>query len=205
MKPRGARSELVSIARSVGALALLLQAAACRAPHELSLFEEKPPKEPPKAMPAPCPPEAEQTTPCTECTTDTECGAAKPACVAGRCVACSTDEHCSKDQVCNPVAAQCTKPCTQSEDCSEKDRKACDLNAAYCVECVVDTDCTKADRPRCEIQAGACVACIEDTDCSGAKAHCSASHACVECVAEPQCPDAGGCELDAATCTVPKP
>jgi hypothetical protein len=202
MKLRAARSSLVRFARRSAALALVLSA--CRAPHELDLFEEKPPKEPPPAMPvAPCPPE--QTATCAECVTDAECGAMKPACAAGRCVECSGDEHCPMDQACNRALAQCTKRCTQNEECSEKDRKLCDLNAAYCVACVADTDCTKADRPRCEIQTGSCVQCVEDGDCSGATPHCAASYSCVECALDTQCPDAGVCDLERATCAASKP
>jgi hypothetical protein len=189
MKPCAARAPLGRAARYVGAAILLLQVSACRGPHELALFEGKPPK----------------TASCAECATDSECGAAKPACAAGRCVACSADEHCPMDQVCNRVAAQCTRQCAQSEECSDKQAKLCDVNAAYCVECVADTDCTKVDRPRCETQAGSCVFCIEDSDCTGVMAHCSTNHTCVECVEDSQCPDAGACDLERAKCTAPKP
>jgi hypothetical protein len=188
----------------VSVLLLLLQATSCRAPHELELFEGKAPK-PPPAMPAPCPPDPALASTCAECTTEAECGAAKPVCVTGRCVACTADEHCQKDRACNTATTECAKRCAQNEECTDKEAKVCNPTAAYCVECVTDPDCTKPDRSRCETQTGSCVACLDDSDCMGATLHCSPARVCVQCLADEQCPDAGTCDLERTKCAPPEP
>lgn len=144
----------------------------CGETRELELFPKKTPAPAPDSEKlcgaVECPRErrvcvAEQ---CVECDSDTDCGAAKPACVQNTCVACRVDEQCPEDKVCQTAAYRCTEPCIENAQCTDKNRKLCDVERGWCVPCLLPADC--ADNRICDISVNSCVDCTTDDDCGDA-------------------------------------
>ena len=125
---------------------------------------------------------------CVECTTNTQCTGATPACDAAskRCVPCQGTVGCTAPYVCSPSAALCVLPCTgmggnecpgfidmcrsnvcsacnDDEDCASG--MLCDKRLGRCVGCLSDMNCAGAT-PKCHQTTGLCEACIHSTDCA---------------------------------------
>ncbi|MBI2372665.1 MAG: hypothetical protein HYV07_01570 [Deltaproteobacteria bacterium] len=105
---------------------------------------------------------------CPACFSDADCAGSGdgPACdrVAGRCVPCMNDSHCSGSlRGCRTQSRTCVE-CTRPEHCPSG---TCDTTRSACTTCVRDSDCPTA-RPHC-VSGGSearCDECVRDSDCA---------------------------------------
>jgi len=140
---------------------------------------------------------------CGGCTDGNECKArdlSKPVCGAsGACVACDTDKDCGgTTPFCGPQKSCVACDKAQTRSCADLNgaTPVCGTSGA-CVQCGKDMDCSSSPTtPFCS-DAGSCVACgtvVTTRTCmtlTPAKPVCSSTTgACVECVANNDCPDA---------------
>lgn len=98
------------------------------------------------------------TNTCVRCRSDADCDSFLPACQAGKCVACTVDQHCAR---------YTTRP-------------RCDATTNGCVECRTNSDCPSDLLPHCDLSISFCSLCETDADCVGhAVAQCNAGR-CAE-------------------------
>ncbi len=142
------------------------------------------------------------------CAADGDCGIASLHCMAGACVACTSDAHCTTPGlprcdlalhrciecgVSNDCAANqtcrtghCFTPCVTATTCTAATPRCDD---GFCVQCDDGVGCTTASTPHC--LSHRCVGCLADTDCAGTTPHCDVvTRACVQCQANTDCPNA---------------
>src|SRR5262245_48965656 len=79
------------------------------------------------------------------CMDNTACRVPRPYCDNGKCVACTTDDHCGVALVCKNGG--CVPGCNAQKGCG--DAGACDLVSGTCKTCMNDTECTDPANPRC--------------------------------------------------------
>ena len=143
------------------------------------------------------------------------CGTQVCDVASGRCVECTTDNHCTKDAAKGFCVADTCRGCTASgaTGCASRaDRKTvCATTGAavdQCVECAGDPDCVDSAKSFCI--ANACTGCqtAPTTACSSrstSKPVCAASGAlggqCVECAVDGDCQDPTKSFCVANTCT----
>jgi Cys-rich repeat protein len=131
------------------------------------------------------------------------------------CVQCASDADCDLGKIC--LVGSCGDGCSRTHGCP-LDGGVCEADAGYCVECNVDADCRDPKRAFCDgvtnhrcyecnprndtcLAPNLCVAdnggyacqfrCKTDYDCTYAPLtpHCSsASHECVACLQDSDCP-----------------
>lgn len=135
---------------------------------------------------------------CLECARSSQCGTGK-VCRASRCVECGDDRDCGQGSCVNNECVECV----DSSDCLVPN--SCAARTCRNNVCV---DGTAEDIPaqcalsgggpgRCNAQ-GACVECLADGDCPGSTPFCSAAGACIQCRSGADC-DSGVCD-DNGTC-----
>lgn len=123
---------------------------------------------------------------CVECGGNSDCGAAQPFCVLGRCEACATNANCGTGQACYPRDHTCQAVCTATS-CSG-DTPICDATSGACVGCVTSKDCAGTNRPICSAKTGQCSECAANADCGAAQPVCSLRNGeCVECLVDGDC------------------
>jgi hypothetical protein len=153
------------------------------------------------------------------CAEDADCPLPSLHCLAGACVACFEDQHCTKAGYprCDLALHRCvecgvTSDCAanqacQSERCVTLCAGGCPPTAPRCDDSVCgecDTDdgvlCTSATASRCYQHS--CVGCLDDDDCGGATPRCDVvTKACVQCETDADCPaSAPICDPGAGTC-----
>jgi hypothetical protein len=153
------------------------------------------------------------------CAQDADCPLSSLHCLAGACVACYEDQHCTQAGfprcdlavhrcVACGVASDCAANQTcKSERCVTLCAGGCPASAPRCDDSVCgdcDTDdgvkCTSVTASHCYEHS--CVACLADGDCGGATPRCDVvTNACVQCQTDGDC-TAGApfCDLDRGTC-----
>jgi hypothetical protein len=153
------------------------------------------------------------------CAQDADCPLSSLHCLAGACVACYTDQHCTTAGFprCDLALHRCVQ-CGVASDCaanqacrSERCVTLCTggcpasmprCDDSICGQC--DTDdgvpCTSAATPHCSEHL--CVGCLGDGDCSGATPKCDVVTAsCVQCQSDTDCPsNAPYCDVGAGMC-----
>jgi len=153
------------------------------------------------------------------CAQDAGCPLSSLHCLAGACVACYEDQHCTQAGFprCDMALHRCVacgaaSDCAASQTCkSERCVTLCSAGCpasaprcddSVCGEC--DTDdgalCPSATASHCYQHS--CVACLVDGDCGGATPRCDAvTKSCVQCQTDPDCPSgAPFCDLTNGTC-----
>lgn len=129
---------------------------------------------------------------CVDCAGNSDCGAAKPFCVTGRCTECGTTGDCGTGRACFPESHTCQPACNGPGTCTNGDAPICDTSSGACVGCLTDKDCG-GDRPVCDQVHGQCGQCLSNSDCGAAAPVCNvAASRCVTCIVDDQC-DGGKC------------
>jgi hypothetical protein len=132
---------------------------------------------------------------CVECFNDSDCGAASPFCVLGRCEQCRTSADCNTGQVCQPDENRCDVPCTANGDCPG-DTPTCHVPTGTCVECLMNSECP-ADEPICDPNRAQCGECITNADCGAAEPICNLQNGnCEQCLVNEHCPGGSICTGD---------
>lgn len=117
------------------------------------------------------------------CASSTSCSATEPLCSVGRCVGCTSHEHCSRfaDTPACGSAGACVPCASDSKARCGGATPACDPLVHRCVECVVDGDCPDDQKSTCS-PARRCDACMRDADCARFGKVCeTTSGRCVQC------------------------
>ncbi len=144
---------------------------------------------------------------CVPCTNDTHCTLAEHTrcdTALHRCVGCGTDGDCGGGK-CQPDTHRCVTPCTTITQCITAEAPLCDTAKGFCVRCTAGggggTCSFTPDTPFCD-PGGFCVGCLADTDCSGATPRCDPTLGkCVQCTSGSDCPGAAQCDPSNGTCT----
>jgi hypothetical protein len=138
-----------------------------------------------------CPVLCDTSLGCVECLDDSDCGAAAPACIYGRCEQCGDKADCPDGQSCYPENHECRPSCTSGQDCTG-DAPICDATGA-CVGCETDMDCPSGE-PLCDPLTKQCVECTSSTDCGAASPVCDLPRGdCVLCLVDGDCGDGEVC------------
>jgi hypothetical protein len=142
---------------------------------------------------------------CVACTSDAHCTKEDfTRCDAAlhRCVGCGNDGDCGGTKKCQPDTHRCVSPCTTIAECITAEAPLCDTAKGFCVRCTgTGSTCTfTPDTPICD-PGGYCVECLGDTNCSGKKPRCDFTVGkCVECTASTDCPGAAQCDPATGSC-----
>lgn len=141
---------------------------------------------------------------CVECTADSHCGVAEPACDSrGECRECVSDSHCFGDRpVCDSAEGECVAACTADADCADRDGgfRFCEASSGHCLQCRDAADCTDGDRPLCAAD-GRCVECEDNSACGGDSPFCDASRGrCRECLVDADCGSGACVDFECAEC-----
>ena len=153
------------------------------------------------------------------CAQDADCPLSSLHCLAGACVACYEDQHCTRVGFprCDVALHRCV-PCGVASDCAANQTcrsercvtlctGGCPASAPRCDDSVCgqcDTDdgvlCTSANATHCYQHS--CVACLADDDCGGATPRCDmVTKSCVQCQANADCSSSTPfCDLGAGLC-----
>jgi hypothetical protein len=153
------------------------------------------------------------------CAQDTDCPLPTLHCLAGACVACFNDTHCTTSGFprCDVALQRCVQ-CGVSSDCAANETckgerclslctGGCPPSAPQCDDSVCgqcdDDDgktCATTAAPRCYQHQ--CVACLSDGDCAGATPRCDVvTKACVQCQSDLDCSTAAAiCDLSLGRC-----
>jgi hypothetical protein len=128
---------------------------------------------------------------CVECVADGDCTAAgrDPFCILGRCEACRTNTDCgAAAPACYPGDHQCHASCAVDGGAKcDGDAPLCDATTGACVGCNGSTDCP-ATEPLCEPTTKSCVSCTTNANCPAARPRCLIPRfECVECVISADC------------------
>ena len=132
---------------------------------------------------------------CVECRGNSDCGAAQPFCVLGRCEVCASSADCGTGQACYPRDHSCQPACTAGS--CNGDTPMCDAATGACVGCTKSTDCAGTNRPLCSATLGQCVACAASSDCGAAEPVCNLREgSCVQCLVDVDCHSGFACGGD---------
>ncbi|HVR64349.1 MAG TPA: hypothetical protein VMU50_20755 [Polyangia bacterium] len=116
------------------------------------------------------------------CATDADCGIASLHCLAGACVACAADLHCTTPGLprCDLALHRCVE-CGVSSDCPGN--QTC--RASHCATTCASVAVCPATAPRCD--DGFCVQCDDGVGCPASAASRCLGHRCVGCTADTDC------------------
>lgn len=125
------------------------------------------------------------------------CGSRRPYCepMTGRCVECTSDDHCDPQEACDPIAHDCAPACRRDGDCPRDWAPYCDGARGVCVECTDDSRCTSSER-FCDHSTATCIECRGDGDCTGDRPFCDEEHRCRECLRDNSCPAGDRCNSE---------
>jgi hypothetical protein len=125
------------------------------------------------------------------------CGSRRPYCepMTGRCVECTSNDHCGQQEACDPIAHDCAFACRREGDCTREWASHCDGARGVCVECTDDSHCTSPER-FCDDVTATCIECRNDRDCSGDRLYCDEEHRCRECLSDNGCPAGERCNSE---------
>jgi hypothetical protein len=142
---------------------------------------------------------------CVPCTNDTHCtssDAKRCDTALHRCVGCGNDGDCGGIKKCEPTTHRCVSPCTTITECITAEAPLCDTTKGFCTRCTASNNvCVFTSDTRLCDQAGYCVGCMSDADCSGKTPRCDFSlNKCVACTASTDCPGAAQCDPTTGTC-----
>ena len=133
------------------------------------------------------------------CSTDIDCDASAPLCLAFRCAKCTSNNECASRAgggtgggVCDTTSGKCVA-CVQSSECTADPTKPVCM-ANKCVACTANGQCSSRGDGSvttgvCDTTTGRCVACVKSSECTAdpAKPVCAANQ-CAACKsAESEC------------------